>query len=263
MAIDGVKIIDSDSAHDIYNSIMEMYHYGKSIEDIRFQIDQLESDYSFNDLEIEIYTTSYALAMWEIGELTKEQLQKVRNLINKGVSPLWSKIGSQAQEKRKVELEKFLDKVTNPNPKVKKRKNYKLITDFIFEPNDVLIFKLDKKNYGAAILVNVYNDRGKGYYDFTEVILQTNEKPTLEMVKSSKVYARKNIGFDNPKTINHKDFLLFSDKFEKIGKVNIRKKDRQLGGISPKIDFKDFCDDWNWDGGRMKKKTYFLSEFLE
>ena len=32
MAIDGVKIIDSDSAHDVYNPIMEMYHFGESLE---------------------------------------------------------------------------------------------------------------------------------------------------------------------------------------------------------------------------------------
>lgn len=263
MAIDGVKIIDSDSAYDIYNLIMEMYHYGKSIENIKSEIEKLEADYSFNDLEIDIYITAYALAMWEISELTEEQLQKVKKIIDKGASILWKNIAPQAKEKRQLELEKFLLKITEPNPKIKKRKNYKLITDFIFEPNDVLVFKLDNKNYGAAIVINVYNDRGKGYYELTEVILNTNDKPTLEIIKSSKVYTRKNIGFDNPKTINHKDFLLFSDKFEKIGKVNIREKDRNLGGISPKTNFKDFCEDWNWDGGVIKNKTYFLSEFLE
>lgn len=263
MAIDGVKIIDSDSAHDIYNSIMEMYHYGKSIENIKSEIDQLESDYSFNDLEIEIYTTAYALAMWEIGELTENQLQKVKTLIEKGASILWNRIDSRAQEMRQIQLEKFLEKIAQPNLKIKKRKNYKLVIDFIFEPNDVVIFKIDSTNYGVAIVINVYNVRGKCYYGFTEVILKTTEKPTLEMVIASKVYARKNIGFDNPKTINHKDLLSFSSKFEKIGKVKIRKSDLKLGGMSPIENFEEFCDDWNWDGGRMKQKTYYLSEFLE
>lgn len=263
MAIDGVKIIDSDSAHDIYNSIMEMYHYGKSIENIKSEIDQQQNDYSFNDLEFEIYSTAYALAMWEIGELEEEQLQKVKNIIENGASKLWNRIDSKSQEMRQIQLQKFLEKISNPNLKIKKRKNYKLVTDFIFEPNDVLAFKLNNKCYGVAILINVYNDKGKGYYGFTEVILKTNDKPTLEIVKSSKVYARKNIGFDNPKNINHKDLLKFYDKFEKIGKLNISERDRKLGGISPISNFKEFCDDWNWDGGAMKQKTYYLSAFLE
>ncbi len=35
MAIDGYKIIDSDSAYDIHNSIIQMYDDGKDIEEIR------------------------------------------------------------------------------------------------------------------------------------------------------------------------------------------------------------------------------------
>lgn len=263
MAIDGVKIIDSDSAYDIYNSIMEMYHYGKSIENIKAKIDQQQVDYSINDLELEIYITTYALAMWEIGEITEEQILKINELVNKGASSLWNNVNPNAQTKRQIELEKFVEKINRPNTKIKKRKNYKLIIDFIFEPNDVLAFKLNSKSYGVAILINVYNDKGKGYYGFTEVILKTNDKPTLEIVKSSKVYARKNIGFDNPKNINHKDLLTFYDKFEKIGKLNISEKDRKLGGIYPVSNFKEFCDDWNWNGGGIKQKTYLLSEFLE
>lgn len=263
MAIDGVKIIDSDSAHDIYNSIMEMYHYGKSIENIKSEIDQQKDDYSFNDLELEIYITAYALAMWEIGELEEEQLQKVKNTIENGASKLWNRINPKAQEKRQIQLEKFLEKISNQNLKIKKRKNYKIFTDFIFEPNDVFILKIDKENYGATILVDVFDDKGKGYYAFTEVILKTIEKPTLEMVKSSKVFARKNIGFGKPKFTNHKHLLLFINEFEKIGQINILEKDRKLGGMSPITNFEDFCYNWNWDGGKMKQKTYYLSEFLE
>ena len=35
MAIDGVKIIDSDSGYDIYNNITERYKDGEDIETIR------------------------------------------------------------------------------------------------------------------------------------------------------------------------------------------------------------------------------------
>ena len=122
MAIDGVKIIDSDSACDVYNSIMEMYHFGESVTSIEKQIDSLESHIAYNELEYEIYTTAYALAMWEIGGLTDEHLQKVKNIVSNGASPLWNNIAPNATKERQKVLNKFLKKVEYPNMKVKKRK---------------------------------------------------------------------------------------------------------------------------------------------
>ena len=80
MAIDGVGIIDSDCAHDVYNPIMEMYHLGQSIEIIIKNIDAFEPNFIYSELEHEIFITAYALAMWEIGGLTNEQLEKVNAL---------------------------------------------------------------------------------------------------------------------------------------------------------------------------------------
>ena len=48
MAIDGVKIIDSDDGHDIYNLIVERYRDGTSI-DTYNNFTTLVSKFSVND----------------------------------------------------------------------------------------------------------------------------------------------------------------------------------------------------------------------
>ncbi len=111
MAIDGVGIIDSDCAHDVYNPIMEMYHLGQSIESIRNNMDAFKPNFIYSQLEHEIFITTYALAMWEIGGLTNEQLEKVKCIVSKGVSKLWNEIDKNEQADRQKILNKFLKKI--------------------------------------------------------------------------------------------------------------------------------------------------------
>ena len=49
MAIDGVKIIDSDDGYDIYNSIVERYKDGENIDNIIADILEEESNYYIDD----------------------------------------------------------------------------------------------------------------------------------------------------------------------------------------------------------------------
>jgi hypothetical protein len=208
MAIGSVKIIDSDSAYDIYNYIMEMYHNEHSIEQIRDKIDHLESIYTFSELESEIYTTTYALAMWEIGGLSTELIQKIKNIVSKGASKLWNDIAPNAQKNRQKELNKLLLKIEQPNLKLKKRKNHKPVIDLIFLPEEVFAIHFDDGNYGVAALISTFQEHRVYYYVFAEILFHEKEKPTIEDVLQSKVYARMNVGFDSIKIVSHKKFLV-------------------------------------------------------
>ena len=55
MAIDGVKIIDSDDGYDIYNSIVERYKDGENVDNIIADILYEESNYCTDDFYAEIY----------------------------------------------------------------------------------------------------------------------------------------------------------------------------------------------------------------
>ena len=82
MATDGVKIIDGDTAHDTYWGIMDLYDSGATSETIRLQIPFPQPDY-YDDFDYEIYTTAYALAMWEIGFIAKEIVEEVKIAMEK------------------------------------------------------------------------------------------------------------------------------------------------------------------------------------
>lgn len=66
MAIDGVKIIDSDDGHDIYNLIVERYRDGISIDTIISEILGEEQNFCTDEFYTEIYWTAVAYSLWKL-----------------------------------------------------------------------------------------------------------------------------------------------------------------------------------------------------
>jgi hypothetical protein len=68
MSVDGPQILASDLAHDVYNSILDLYDAGVSVEEIRERLSVFE-DAAFDKVDAEIYLAAAAKAFWEIGFL--------------------------------------------------------------------------------------------------------------------------------------------------------------------------------------------------
>ena len=135
MATDGGKIIDGDLAHDSYEYIMELYDNGASAEIIKKEIPFIKEDYGDEtDFYHEIFVTAYALAFWEIGELTDEILNEVKRVIElKAGVNLWTKdVDEKEGKKRQKVLDRFLEKISAPNKKVKNRKKIQSCKKSIF-----------------------------------------------------------------------------------------------------------------------------------
>ena len=86
MAIDGVKIIDSDSGYDIYNDITERYKDGEDIEKIRQDWLNEEDNFCIDELFTEIYWTAFAYSLWKIGYKEDEVRRKALKIIEAGAS---------------------------------------------------------------------------------------------------------------------------------------------------------------------------------
>ena len=264
MAIDGIKILDSDSAYDVYNPIMEMYHIGEPINKINAEIAAFESAFAFSGLYHEIYITAYALAMWEIGELSDELLQRVRVVVSQGASALWNDVAPGAQKGRQQVLNKFLLKIEQPNLKAKKRKSHNTVAEHFFSPGDVLVAQFDDNSFGAVILVTVFQERKALYYAFAEILLITDTKPMLTDVLQSKVHARMNIGFDDIRIASHDSLHVYKHRLNKIGNTTIKANMMRLGSQPPEAKtFEEFSQKWNECDRRVKKKTRILAELLE
>lgn len=127
MATDGVKIIDGDTAFDIYSTFFEMYNKGASVEALVNKYTEDKCAYADESPaeDYEICITAYALAFWEIGALTVDMLKEVEAVIAKqaAIKDWTEQIGSHAGKARQRELDKFLRKISVPRTRPKARVN--------------------------------------------------------------------------------------------------------------------------------------------
>ena len=214
MATDGVKIIDGDTAHYTYWGIMDLYDNGATVETIKAQIPFPQPDF-FDDFDYEIYTTSYALAFWEIGFITDEIIQEVKRVIEKGACvKVWTEECDVKEGKaRQKELDKLWNKINAPNEKLRKRKKYKKIESFLFNINDVLTFQLSDRYFYATIILDITQHRGRCSYNFGKIIFKDTKQPTIQDISKSKIIGRKipsGFGMDMTK--------IFSMGFEEMQK---------------------------------------------
>ena len=117
MAIDGVKIIDSDQGYDIYNEVVGRYRDGDHVANIIKDILDAEKDYCQTDFFTEIYWTALAYSLWKIGHLTDDIRDKTLELIKKGADPFWLEIDSKALKQRQKVLDKLAIQLQTENPR--------------------------------------------------------------------------------------------------------------------------------------------------
>ena len=82
-------------------------------------------------------------------------LEKVSSIVKSGQDlKLWEELNGNANDlkKRKKVLDDFLEKISSPNEKIKKRKKI-IIRQPIFKKGDCLTFQLQNGNYGGVLVL--------------------------------------------------------------------------------------------------------------
>lgn len=269
MATDGVKIIDGDTAHDTYWGIMDLYDSGADFDSINKEFPLIQTD-DFDEFDNEIYVTSCALAIWEIGQMTDDKLVFVKSIIDKGVCVKeWAELNEKDGIARQKELDKFWKKISQSNTKIRARKKYRKITNFYFQPNDLLTFQLKDGNYRAVICSTITQYRGQCNYILVPTTYNSKKKPTVEDLKDKEILGRQiGSGYDQQITremqpgieriwnlsggncnfffgviqhaVDHKDFVKFKDKFEKVGTLKIVEGLKKMGSFGYEVNFERF-----------------------
>ena len=190
MATDGVKIIDGDTAYDVYAMFMDAYDEGAEVSELLERYERYKKQYSFDDHEYEIFITVSALAFWEIGELTPGILAETEAVIAKGAGvALWTEeAGEKAGKARRKELDKLLAKISAPNPKIRKRRKYAKVKNLIFEIGDVLTFQLPDHTWGMTIVTDIEQYRGECDYSLCRTSFNATQKPTMERLPELRIY---------------------------------------------------------------------------
>lgn len=270
MATDGVKIIDGDTAHDTYWGIMDLYDGGATIEAIIQKFPLGPSPYT-DDFNHEIYVTSWALAMWEIGQMTEDKLAYTKIIINQGAGVrVWTEeAGPKAGKARQKELDKLWIKISRPNTRIRARKKYRKIKNLYFQPDDLLTFQLRDGAYKVVICAYINQYRGHCDYVLIPTTYSSGKKPTVDDLKSGAILGIQiDTGYNQQTTrelqpgieriwewtggncnfffgldqllVGHKDFAGFKDKFEKIGTLKIAPGLKQSGARRSAADFEQF-----------------------
>ena len=175
MAIDGVKIIDSDQGYDIYNEVVGRYRDGDHVANIIKDILDAEKDYCQTDFFTEIYWTALAYSLWKIGHLTDDIRDKTLELIKKGADPFWMEIDPEALKQRQKVLEKLAIQLQTENPRPLKAPKAKAKHKPYFEEGDLLAVKFQDE-YGLVFVSMVdQSPRKLEYHLACTRLLQTKK----------------------------------------------------------------------------------------
>ncbi|SKA47702.1 hypothetical protein SAMN04488128_10923 [Chitinophaga eiseniae] len=190
MAIDGVKIIDSDTAHDVYGGFMDMYDGGEELSVVEATFPLENEEYSQDALDYELYVTACGLALWETGLMDENKLAFIRSVIDKGAFiKAWDPNGPDGKARQK-ELDRYWKKISQPNPKIRARKKYRKVTRFYFQPYDLLAFQLDNGYYMAALCAEIFQQRGVCEYMLVPTTYYGEALPAVEDLHSCHLLGR-------------------------------------------------------------------------
>ena len=223
MAIDGVKIIDSDTGYDIYNYVIGSYKDGVSADKIVETMLAEEKDYCIDDFYSEIYWTALAYSLWKIGHLSDDIKEKTMGIIKKGADEFWLEIDGNALKQRQKNLDKLAIQLENENPKPIKVPKSKIIRKPYFKTGDVLAIKFDDE-YGVCFVSSVDEGPRKIEYHLACTRLLQNEKPNIDdFINSEIACGKQNTSYclKSDCWFNHKDLGLLLENLEIIGTVEL------------------------------------------
>ena len=263
MAIDGVKIIDSDDAYDIYNDIIEHYKDGTDVDIIKKDWLNEESNFCTDELYKEIYWTALAYALWKIGNPDENIKNKALEIISKGPSKLWNEIDEKAIKARQKALNKLAEQIQSENLRPIKKPKPRKRREPYFELGDVISIKFEHE-YGICFISDLEVRPRKIEYHIACARTLQNSEPTIDdFINSSIAYKKMNTEFvlETDCWFNHKDLGALLPYLRKIGKVKL--KPYSLGVLSPADSLEHFHYDITNESELWPFKTIEISEIIE
>lgn len=225
----GTGIEDDDLVADVLGVFDDRLKSGDSVslatENVLAQFSE-----SLKDSDEEpIVWIAIAKAQWAYGELAPLVLDRVRAFITAGMGlDRWKEAGDSELQKRKLKLNRFLEKIEQDNPKPKRRPKL-IIRKPIFQPGTCLAIKLSNNEYGAAIVLAADHSRpeyGKNLIATLDYLSQ--DPPDLSFFENRKWLKLSHHKWDGSYDINWYHTLGFRKVRSRIlvvGKIPLRLMD--------------------------------------
>ncbi|MFC4803588.1 hypothetical protein [Filifactor villosus] len=224
MAIDGVKIIDSDSAYDIYNSVTQRYKDGEDVEAIRQDWLREAENFCIDELYEEIYWTAFAYSLWKVGYKEDEVRKKALELIEGGACELWKEIDEKALKQRQKALDKLALHLQTDNPKPLRRPKIKKQKEPHFQEGDVLVVEMPQ-GYGLCFVSRVDRSVRKIEYHLACTRYLSDVYPTMDDFLRSEIACgsyNREFALQTDCWFNHKDLGDLLPCLTKLGRVRFQ-----------------------------------------
>jgi len=137
MAIDGVKIVDSDFAWDIFDDFFERFDAGALPAALRRELTEEYEGEILSRLDREIFLTTLAECLWRVGEPVVELSDQIQDMLDREATAVeWEDL---YPERKKV-LKRFLTRLNKLKTKPVERKKNRSPKKLLFEEGDYLVF---------------------------------------------------------------------------------------------------------------------------
>jgi hypothetical protein len=202
-----------------------------------------------------LFWIGLAEAQWTFGEVDGSVLAKVKADILSGAGlDRWEEAGAGALAKRGHVLEKFVEKVSTPNPRPRRPPKL-IIRPSKFKPGDCLAVLLTNGQYGAALVLAADDSRPEygsnlvGTMDY-----MAPEKPGIELFEKRNWLRVTHHNWDGSRDVHWFPpwgFRKAKSRIEVIGCVRLKRSDPK---DSPSYSFWDHIADQviyqrDWDAG--------------
>ncbi len=229
----GTEISSNDTFEDIYSDFFDMYNNGLDVPEITKIIVSANIELQSNYEHKNSFWFALAKAQWECGALDQEVYEKVQTIIKiEDDLKLWAELNGTTSDvkKRKKVLEDFLEKISKPIAKIKKRKK-PIIRKPVFKKGDCLVFGLKNGNYGGALVLEAEQDTEFGLNMLAVTTLDQSTSPTIKDFENANILTQKHEGF--PGEYTESECIIWCDaqfykkaqiNFDVIGQVEISKE---------------------------------------
>ncbi len=149
----GFKIDQDDFVCDITNDFENRLKANPNIEAVTRAIMEEYAAFQDDPDNGPLFWIALAHMQWKYGWLQPSVLDKVRNDILSGEGlERWAEVGEKDLAMRKKELDAFLTKISQPNPKPARMPKI-VVRKPIYQAGDCLAIVLENGQYGAAIVL--------------------------------------------------------------------------------------------------------------
>lgn len=235
----GNGIMDNDTSSDIYEDFIELYNEGEDPNNISKSLIKDNQELIENPDDCNNFWFALALAQWETKSLNSVVFDKVKVIIESEKDlTVWRELDADEADikKRKIVLQKFLEKLQSERKRPKQRQKQKpVIGHPIFPKGTCITFKLDNGNFGGAIVLDEHEDLklgGKNYIATTKI--NQPYKPTIQDIEKSELLINNFFPSNNPNGeiiwYSSDSYNEYEGLFEIIGQIKV-KRNYTYGGI--------------------------------